>query len=157
MSLARKACDERVNKMSTITKEIAIKAFSNEFIELMTGIKNKTYEATFQVKSLDDEAKFRLTEQAVEEVEKNILFWESQEGVDFDGKTYADRAKEMRQNASALVVKKYNELEQSWKWDNRLILTFVAPNKLEAEKIARAYGSKVLENYRFVWAYVKNK
>lgn len=139
---------------ATISKDIAVKAFNPEFIEF---VGTKQYEATFELKTVSAEAKAELENKAVAQVEKNIKFYETVEGVTPTGLTFADHAKQLRENASRAVVERYNHLEWNYKYDNKIIMPFVAPSKGEAEKIARIYVRETMPTHRLVWVYVKRK
>jgi hypothetical protein len=137
---------------ATISKDIAVKAFNPEFIEF---VGTKQYEATFELKNVPADVKARLEKLAVERVEQNINFCEKFDGMTPVGLTNAEYAKQMRANASKAVVERYNQLEWSYKYDNKIEMPFVAPSKDAAEKIARVYAREVLSEYRLRWVYVK--
>lgn len=129
---------------STITAEAAVKAFS---MISLPNTNQKVYEATFEMKELPEDVLFRLQVEANERVNSAIEMAEKFRT--------AEDLESIKANASNLFVQRYNELVWSYKYDNKSVKTFVASNKAEAEKIARVYASKVLENQRLVYVYVK--
>ena len=133
---------------ATVSKVIAEKAFDAEFIKAMVVLNNKKYEATFELKEIPANIAFKLMQDATASVENTIDYAKShnKEMADFYIKNYQEE-----------ITRRYNSLVDSYKYDNSLVLDFVAPNKDFAEKVARVYAREILNNYRLRWVYVKRK
>jgi hypothetical protein len=133
---------------ATVSPVIAEMAFKPEFIEAMVVLNNKKYEATFELKEVPSDVAFKLMQDATASVENFIEWARNHDGA------LAERLIAQYQED---ITRKYNDLVWSYKYDNSLLLDFVAPDKGYAEKVARVYAREILKTYSLRYVYVKRK